>query len=78
MGLGASWATGVPDESKTESVTILAEMLSFGLEADGLPATLELFFALGDTGELVELEGGGATEEESLGASPPVTKKCFS
>ena len=53
-------------------------MLSFGLEADGLPATLELFFALGDTGELVELEGGGATEEESLGASPPVTKKCFS
>ncbi|KAL0701682.1 hypothetical protein Bca4012_057804 [Brassica carinata] len=34
----------------------------------------ELFFARGDTGELVELEGGGATEEETLGASPPIIK----
>lgn len=38
----------------------------------------ELFFARGDTGELVELEGGGATEEETLGASPPIIKTCFS
>lgn len=44
----------------------------------GLPLTLELFFAPVETWEPVELEGGGATEEELLGVSTPIINNVIS